>query len=137
MFSRLLLLLALFCLTININGQNDSKNRINLIFSEVEKSLNKGDIREVSSYFSTQVYLSLSNEKNGYFSGNQTYYILEDYFNINKINSFKFENINQKASPYATGTFWFNINGSKKKAKLFITLNNNTGSWKITQITIN
>jgi len=118
------------------NKQNDLK--ISNIFSDIEIALSKGDVDKLSVYFSHQTYFSLANGKNGYFSSNQAYYILEDFFSNYRAISFKFNNINTKgASPYSSGTYIYEFRGMKKVSKTYISLKNMGGNWKISQITIN
>lgn len=118
------------------NKQNE--NKIGSIFADIENALSRGDVDKLSIYFSHQTYFSLANGKTGYFSSNQAYYILEDFFSNYRAISFKFNNINTKGtSPYSSGNYVYEFRGMKKLSRAYISLKNMGGNWKISQITIN
>ncbi|MFN3871989.1 MAG: DUF4783 domain-containing protein [Ignavibacterium sp.] len=116
----------------------DSNQIVNAVFDDIEISIREGNISRLSKYLGTQTYFSLSNGVNGYYSPNQAYYILEDFFNLYKVTAFKFNQISRdKASPYATGTFSFDNKGKRNTAKVYISLKKIGDKWNITQLTIN
>lgn len=116
----------------------DSNQIVNAVFDDIEISIREGNVSRLSKYLGTQTYFSLSNGVNGYYSPNQAYYILEDFFNLYKVTAFKFNQISRdKASPYATGTFSFDNKGKRNTAKVYISLKKIGDKWNITQLTIN
>lgn len=116
----------------------DSNQIVNSVFDDIEISIREGNISRLSKYLGTQTYFSLSNGVNGYYSPNQAYYILEDFFNLYKVTAFKFNQISRdKASPYATGTYSFDNKGKRNTAKVYISLKKIGEKWNITQLTIN
>lgn len=121
--------------------KSDPKNSnqiISNVFEDIESSIREGNVSRISKYLGAQTYFSLSNGVNGYYSPNQAYYILEDYFNIYKVTAFKFNQINKdKSNPYATGTFAFDSKGKRSTAKVYISLKKIGDKWYITQLTIN
>ena len=121
--------------------KTDSKNSnqiISNIFEDIESSIREGNVARLSKYLGAQTYFSLANGVNGYYSPNQAYYILEDYFNIYKVTAFKFNQITKdKLNPYATGTFAFDSRGKRNTAKVYISLKKIGDKWYITQLTIN
>mgnify|MGYP005847018405 FL=1 len=121
--------------------KTDSKNSnqiISNVFEDIESSIREGNIARLSKYLGAQTYFSLANGVNGYYSPNQAYYILEDYFNIYKVTAFKFNQITKdKLNPYATGTFAFDSRGKRNTAKVYISLKKIGDKWYITQLTIN
>ena len=62
-----------------------------VILNEIEEGIIDNDVKAFSRYFSSQPYISLLNGVNGYYSSNQAYYILEEFFNSFKVISFRFE----------------------------------------------
>lgn len=111
---------------------------VNKIFSEIETAFSLGNVSTLSEYLGPQTYFSLSNGINGYYSTNQAFYVLEDFFKIYKIVAFKFNNIQSGGNnPYATGEYVFELKGKRETAKVYISLKPAGNSWKITQITIN
>jgi len=110
----------------------------NHIFNEIEEGIMNGDVNKIAKYFSAQPYLSFSNGVNGYYSSNQAYYILEDFFSVYHVVSFSFENKKVEESvSYGTGSYLYDKSGKRESAHLYVTLNKSGGSWLITQISIN
>ncbi|HSP86664.1 MAG TPA: DUF4783 domain-containing protein [Ignavibacteriaceae bacterium] len=108
------------------------------IFNNIESAISSGNVSALSGYLASQTYLSLSNGIRGYYSSNQAYYVLEDFFNIYNVTSFRFDNLNSKDdTPYATGVYNYDYKGKRNSSQVYISLNKMGKSWKITQITIN
>lgn len=108
------------------------------VFKEIEEGISEGDVDKFSSYLSAQTYLSLSNGASGYYSSNQAFYVLQDYFKINKVSSFRFVSMYEEGdNPYATGTYSHEFRGRRNSAQVFVSLKFQSNGWKITQITFN
>jgi len=109
-----------------------------IIFDEIETGILNNDLKSFSQYFTSQPYISLINGVNGYYSSNQTYYILEDFFNSFKVVSFRFEEKKTEESvSYGKGAYYFEKKGKREIAHLYITLSKAGSRWYITQISIN
>lgn len=107
-------------------------------FDEIENGISAGRATSLSSYLSSQTYLSLSNGINGYYSSNQAYYILEDFFKLYRVITFKLQSIRaDEISPYAIGTYNFDYRGKRGTARVFVSLTKSGNNWKISQLTIN
>ena len=114
------------------NNQQES------IFKEIESGIKEGDVERISRYFGSQTYFSFSNGINGYYSSNQAFYVLEEFFNIYKVTSFKFDHIkNDKFNSYATGKYNYDNKGQRNTAQVYISLKKVGPNWIITQFTIN
>ena len=123
-----------------LNKFDSSKNVVvkQNIFNNIEIAISKGNTSALSGYLASQTYLSLSNGIRGYYSSNQAYYVLEDFFRIYNVSSFRFDNLNSaEDTPYATGIYNYEYKGKRNSAQVYISLNRFGKSWKITQITIN
>jgi Domain of unknown function (DUF4783) len=108
------------------------------ILNRIEAGISSGSVSEISVYLNTQTYLSLANGISGYYSSNQAFYVLEDFFNIYKVTSFHFQSIQTNGNmPYATGVYRYYFRGKKDSANVYISLKEAGDTWKITQITIN
>ncbi|GBD86913.1 hypothetical protein BMS3Abin03_00838 [bacterium BMS3Abin03] len=108
------------------------------ILSKIEKGISNGNISTLSRFLSQQTYLSLLNGVSGYYSSNQAYYVLENFFNEYHVTSFRFDDVNiDKTTTYATGTYYFERKGNRSEAKVYITLKLSGKAWQITQISIN
>jgi hypothetical protein len=125
------------------NFSNGSENKkqsdmVLTIFNRIESGISTGSVSEISNYLNTQTYLSLSSGVSGYYSSNQAFYILEDFFNLYKATSFHFQNVQTKENmPYATGVYNYFFRGKRDSSNVYISLKLVGDSWKITQITIN
>ncbi len=144
---KVFLIAGLFCLQIYAQQRQNFLNRANTknqvpavqnVFTQIESAIATGNVSMLSKYFSPHTYFSLSNGVSGYFSSNQAYYILEDYFKIYQVISFKFNDIQAaEDKPYGIGVYNFEFKGKRDNSKVYISLKNNNNDWKITQITIN
>ncbi len=111
---------------------------VQLVFNQIEEAISNSNVAALSQYFSPHTYFSLSNGISGYYSSNQAYYILEDYFKIYRVISFRFNNVQSaEDKPYATGVYNFEFKGKRDVSRVYISLKIKNDNWKITQITIN
>jgi hypothetical protein len=114
------------------NGENVKK-----VFNNIKSGIENNEIAEFSGYFDYRIYISLSNGTTGYYSSNQVYYILEEYFRNHQPVNLEYTRIEESSeSPYAAGSLIYLYNGEKKTSKIFISLKPNDGNFKIVQITI-
>jgi hypothetical protein len=114
------------------------KNPAELVLTEIEKGIAKGNVPAIFSHLSPQTYFSLTNGIRGYYSSNQAYYILEDFFKVYHVISFRFHSIqSEEGNPYATGIYSYEFKGKRESAQVYISLKNTGKSWKIIQITFN
>ena len=119
-------------------GNHQQGKKCSKVFSEISKGIADHNIDAIARYFSPQTYLSLSNGTSGYYSSNQAYYVLEDFFKIYRVTAFRFDNIQTGSNnPYATGEYQFEYRGKRDIASVYIALKQAGKDWKITQITIN
>lgn len=125
----------------NLQKNFSTKEKVKIqsvILNEIEEGIINNDVKAFSRYFSSQPYISLMNGVNGYYSLNQTYYILEDFFNSFKVISFGFaEKKTDESVAYGKGEYYFEKKGKREAANLYITLNKAGSRWFITQISIN
>ena len=141
------ILLSLFCLNLvhsaysqnfNPKTKNNKQSESRQIFTDVGNGIANQDVESIARYFSSQTYLSLSNGISGYYSSNQAYYVLADFFKIYRVTAFRFDNIQfDSNNPYATGEYQFEYRGKRDMAQVYISLKKTGKNWKITQITIN
>lgn len=123
-----------------LNKFDSSRNTavVQTVFHRIESAISDGNIAALSGYLASQTYLSLANGTRGYYSSNQAYYVMEDFFRVYNVNSFRFDNLNFSGStPYATGVYTYDYKGVRTTTQAYISLNRIGSNWKITQITIN
>lgn len=141
------IILSLLCLTFfspafpqnfNPKTQNFKQSESYKVFSDISDGIANSNVESIARYFSSQTYLSLSNGISGYYSSNQAYYVLEDFFKIYRVTAFRFDNIQSDPNnPYATGEYQFEYRGKRDIAQVYISLKKTGKNWKISQITIN
>jgi Domain of unknown function (DUF4783) len=119
----------------------DNKSQSNsaqIILTDIESGIAKGNIAGIFKHLSPKTYFSLTNGIRGYFSSNQAYYILEDFFKVYQVLSFKFHSVQtENGNPYATGIYLYEFKGKRETAQVYVSLKNAGKSWKIIQITFN
>ncbi len=119
-------------------SHNNQKSESATAIDDISKGISSQNVDAISRYFSPQTYLSLSSGINGYYSSNQAYYVLEDYFKVYRVIAFRFDNIHvDSANPYATGEYQFEYRGKRDIAQVYLALKKIGNNWKISQITIN
>ena len=125
----------------NLQKNLNSTTKVNtqaIILNNIEEGILNNDIKSISQYFTSQPYISLINGVNGYYSSNQAYYILEDFFDTYKVVQFKFEEKKtEEAVSYGKGSYFYEKKGKREKAHLYLTLSKYGSKWYITQISIN
>jgi hypothetical protein len=114
----------------------DQKAAIEKVFLAIENGLSKGDPGCFTQYCTGQTYISLSDVYSGYFSSNQAFYILQNYFSVHQPESFRYTSRNEGESPYATGEYHYETRNRRGTAQVFISLRLQRSDWQISQITI-
>ena len=122
----------------NRTEKNSADTPAHLVFENIENGIAKGNVSSISRFFSSQIYLSLSNGISGYYSSNQAYYVLEEFFKMNRASTFKFSDMQEdEGSVYATGEYNFTSKSKRESAQVYVSIKHSGKKWKITQITIN
>lgn len=137
----LLPLSVLFSQTSNLTRKSETKTNTQqdeLIFREIESGVKEGKVERIAKYFGQQTYFSFSNGTNGYYSSNQAFYVLEDFFKLYRVTSFKLDHIKTDNNhSYATGKYNYDNKGQRSSAKVYISIKKIGTNWIITQFTIN
>jgi hypothetical protein len=125
----------------NLKQNLNTNNKINgqsKVLNDIESGIQTNDVEKISKYFSPQPYISLVNGVNGYYSSNQAYYILEDFFNTFKVVSFEMsETKDGDLVSSGKGDYYFEKKGKREVAHFYVTLSKSGNKWQITQISIN
>lgn len=123
---------------LTVISQEQKSREAEKLFIKIEDGLNSGAVDKFSNFFSGKNFLSLSNGNNGYYSANQSYYVIKDFFSVYQPVSFKLTNtVTETTSPFASGTLRYNNKGIRGTAMVFISLQYSDNQWRISQITIN
>lgn len=139
-FQLPLLIIGLLYLLINtpINSQESKDKEAAKLFIKIEEGLSSGAVDKFSGSFSGKNFLSLSSGISGYYSANQSYYVIKDFLSIYQPISFKFNNIvTETNNPFASGILRYNNKGIRGTAMVFVSLQYIGNQLRISQITIN
>jgi hypothetical protein len=100
--------------------------------------ISSGKIASFSNLFSSQIYLNLSNGVSSYYSSNQAYYVIQEYFKTHQVISLNINDVQEdEENVYATGTYSFLVKGKRESSQIYLSLKHGSKKWQITQITIN
>lgn len=136
--SPITILVLCFLGSLPIFSQSYDKSKTDEIFTQFEDGIKTGAIKEFSGDLMSETYISLENGVSSYFSANQSFYILKDYFQNFKPITFKFINTNvSNKNPFAIGQYVYSKNGIRGESQVFIALKLEGENWKISQIIIN
>ncbi len=107
------------------------------IFESIQDGMRGGNIGVLSQHFGSQVLCNLRDGESGYYSANQAFYLLENYFSTRRLVGFDFSTMSESDSnPYATGSVTFNIKGRREVAQVYVSLSRAGDRWVISQINI-
>lgn len=113
------------------------RNDCQQVFTEVQRGLVSGSVKSFSHYFGSQVNVNLRGGESGYYSANQTFYLLESYLKTRKVSNLTFSTVEDSAAtPFATGSATLSYRGSRDLAQVYIALKPSGNHWVITQINI-
>jgi hypothetical protein len=115
---------------------SENEIEVSSVFSRFETGIKNGNVEDFFSDLDSEIYLSIKKGVSGYFSSNQSYYLLSDYLREYSPLSF---NLYRKETegdyPYAFGSYYYKKKGVRGNSKVFISLKKTESSWKISQIT--
>jgi hypothetical protein len=107
------------------------------LLTRIADAIAAGDSRSIGAQLNTKVFLTLFTGESGYYSAEQTTYILRNFFQTHSAASFAFHNTNVTGeSAFGVGTFAFTKRAQRGSAQVFISLAAGKQSWRITQITV-
>lgn len=82
-------------------------------FEDIIYGLSNGSTNNISRYFSSQVYISLKSGERGYYSSNQAYYLIDNFFRIySPINFQTTSRMMEGSMPYLSGKLFCRFRGS-------------------------
>lgn len=114
-------------------GSEDARQLLN----HVQKSIAENNPDALQRYFASKVYLSLLTGKEGYFSAEQSYFIIRNFFLSYTPIGFSYSNSTAESdNPYGVGTLQYVARGQHGKAQLFVSLARVKNDWRISQITV-
>lgn len=108
------------------------------VFIAIGEGINYSNVYSVIPYFGTEVYLNILNDERGYYSPDQTKYILENFFTNNPVYTFKWRMSSRSENyAFASGKYKYSKNGYINNYNLSVSLKYANEKWLIDQIIIN
>lgn len=121
------------------NEERDSVRTYQLhrVLSEIQEGIVKSDVGSFASSIAPQVYVSLLNSDEGYFSSNQSSFVIQHFLSSNRILTFRFTTIQSEGSSgYATGGGTIVRRGSPEIIQVYVALKYQERAWILTQFNI-
>lgn len=107
------------------------------IIRNVEAGLLTNDIASFTKHLARHIELNLREDANGFFSSNQTHYILINFFSTRRFHNFQFTKIYlENEAPYATGGGNVIVKGKREIYQVYISLSLQDSRWVITQFNV-
>ncbi len=107
------------------------------VFQSVQRGIVDGDIEELTRNFGRHIYLNIRSIESGYYSANQAQFVVQNFFNTNKILSFSFTTYGESGgAPYATGRGSINVKGNREYIQIYVSLMKQKDRWVISQFNI-
>ncbi len=107
------------------------------VFRSVQRGIVDGDFEEITRHFGKHIYLNLRSIESGYYSANQAQFVVQNFFNTNKILSFSFTTYGESGgAPYATGRGSINVKGNREYIQIYVSLMKQKDRWVISQFNI-
>jgi len=114
------------------------KRKINSIFNKIERGINSSSASGISEYFNSRVFVSLPNNKKNYFSSNQLFYLLQDYFSSRHIMYFSFDKVSVDGpNPFGYGNIKYEHLGMRGNSTVYVSLSKIGANWRITKFVVN
>lgn len=104
------------------------------ICEEIERGIGKGEVKIFSQHFARQLSVNIRNGENGYFSANQAYYLLKNFFGARQVVHFKFTTFGEAGNiPFATGGGSFTFHGGRETVQIYVSFRRIGDRWLISQ----
>jgi hypothetical protein len=116
---------------------DEQTQKVRTLFEIIESGITAGKVGSFSDQFDKQVFVNITKGENGYFSSEQASSLLQHYFSMRKVLSFKFSRSSEKGfTPYATGRLVTIYNGNQESAQVYVSCSWQNGEWVIGQFNI-
>ena len=107
------------------------------ILNQVQSGISKGDASLFAHHLGPQVYLSLKGAEGGYYSANQAFYVLQNFFSTHRPASFTFSTHGEiEENPFATGRGYFSVRGVRESVQVYVSLTQYQGRWVVAEFNV-
>lgn len=116
----------------------DEAARARTAIRSIEDAITQRDLQQLARSFSSKVYLTLFTGENGWYSAEQSYFILRNFFATHTPLSLVLTpSGGAGGAPYGVGTLHYMTRGRRASAQIFVSLvRGENGEFKLNQITI-
>ncbi|MCX7878152.1 MAG: DUF4783 domain-containing protein [Ignavibacteria bacterium] len=109
-----------------------------ITFMNIADGLQYNNVTYISPYFQNEIYLSLHNTEKGYYSREQSAYIIESFFSLYPVYSFRWRNSTRSETyAFAVGKYRYKRNGFINSFTVSVSLKYINNLWLIDQILVN
>lgn len=116
------------------SGDTTRNASLHRVLTEIQNGIINGTVNSFTPFIAPQIYLSLLNSDEGYFSSNQSSFILQHFFSSFRILTFRFTTVHsERLNTYATGGGTLIRKGSTEIIQIYLALRYRDGTWNITQ----
>jgi len=107
------------------------------LFRKIEEGIAGGDIGRFSQDFARQAFVAVRGKESGYFSANQSFLIVRNFFASRKLSSFRLSKRESGGSmPFATGGGTFLSRGTMESFQVYVALTRLESRWVIAQFNV-
>ncbi len=107
------------------------------VLKDVEEGIINGDANLFASSIAPQIYINLSNSDEGYFSSNQSSFVIQHFLSASRLATFHFSTIrSDDSSAYATGGGTVVRRGFAEIIQVYVSLKYQNGAWLLTQFNV-
>ncbi len=118
-------------------GEEEKDSVLDRTIAVIQEGIVAGATNTFTPWIAPQVYLRLLGSEEGYFSANQSTFVLERFFSSFRVLRFHFTTIHRSGSKaYATGGGTFIRRGTPEIVQVYIALIKHDDAWVISQFNI-
>jgi len=108
------------------------------VFMNIADGLNYSNVNYVTPYFGSEVYLNVQADEQGYYTPDQSRYILENFFGSNPVSSFRWKNCSHSDTyAFAIGKYKYQKSGFINTYTISVSIKYINDLWVIDQILVN
>jgi len=107
---------------------------ISKICEEIERGITRGEVKIFSLHFARQLSVNIRDGESGYFSANQAFVLLQNFFGARQAVRFKFTTFGETGTiPFATGGGSVTFRGNRETIQIYVSFRRSGDRWRITQ----